>query len=108
MIAKPKQISEVSLTTGVSALPLPIDDSWLRDNGPTFVRNGAGEVAGVHWRWNAWGNKYPEHERDAEVAKAILDHLRMRRYAASFVLEGGAIHTDGAGTLLTTESVLLN
>ncbi|MBX6320920.1 MAG: agmatine deiminase family protein [Rhodospirillaceae bacterium] len=108
MVARPKQIAEVSLVTGVSALPLPIDDSWLRDNGPTFVRNAAGEVAGVHWRWNAWGGKYAEHERDAEVAQAILDHLKMRRYAASFVLEGGAIHSDGQGTVLTTESVLLN
>ena len=108
MVARPKQIAEVSVTTGVSALPLPIDDSWLRDSGPTFVRNAAGEVAGVHWRWNAWGGKYPDHERDAEVGQAILEHLKMRRYAASFVLEGGAIHTDGQGTLLTTESVLLN
>jgi agmatine deiminase len=108
MIAKPKQIAEVSLTTGVSALPLAIDDSWMRDNGPTFVRNAAGEIAGVHWRWNAWGQKYDDYERDAEVAGAILEHLRMRRYPASFVLEGGAIHTDGQGTLLTTESVLLN
>jgi agmatine deiminase len=108
MIAKPKQIAEVSLTTGVSALPLAIDDSWMRDNGPTFVRNAAGEIAGVHWRWNAWGQKYDDYERDAEVGKAILEHLRMRRYPAPFVLEGGAIHTDGAGTLLTTESVVLN
>ncbi len=108
MVARPKQIAEVSLTTGVSALPLAIDDSWLRDNGPTFVRNGAGEVAGVHWRWNAWGGKYEDRERDAEVAQAILEHLKMRRYAASFVMEGGAIHCDGQGTVLTTEAVLLN
>jgi agmatine deiminase len=80
----------------------------MRDNGPTFVVNATGEVAGVDWQWNAWGNKYADHERDAAVAEDVLKHLEMRRYAAPFVLEGGAVHTDGEGTLLTTESVLLN
>ena len=80
----------------------------MRDNGPTFVVDGNGQVAGVDWRWNAWGNKYADHERDAAVAEEVLKHLAMRRYEAPFVLEGGAVHTDGEGTLLTTESVLLN
>lgn len=112
MIAKPKNFIEASLRVGkdknITMLNLPHDDSWMRDNGPTFVVNAAGEVAGVDWRWNAWGNKYPDHERDALVAEEVLKHLAMRRYEAPFVLEGGAIHTDGEGTLLTTESCLLN
>jgi len=110
MITKPKNVAEVSLRAGpgVSTFSLPHDDSWMRDNGPTFVVNGRGQVAGVNWRWNAWGNNYPDHKRDAAVAGAVLEHLKMRRYAADFVLEGGAIHSDGEGTLLTTESVLLN
>jgi agmatine deiminase len=110
MITKPKNVAEVSLRagSGVSTFSLPHDDSWMRDNGPTFVVNGRGQVAGVNWQWNAWGNNYPDHERDAAVAGAVLEHLGMRRYAADFVLEGGAIHSDGEGTLLTTESVLLN
>ena len=110
MITKPKNVAEVSLRagSGVSTFSLPHDDSWMRDNGPTFVVNGRGQVAGVDWQWNAWGNKYSDHDRDAAVAEAVLEHLKMRRYAADFVLEGGAIHSDGEGTLLTTESVLLN
>jgi agmatine deiminase len=112
MVAKPKSVPEVSLRTGsgsgVSVFSLPLDDSWMRDMGPTFVVDGSGQVAGVDWQWNAWGNKYPDHDRDAEVAKSVLEHLGMRRYEAPFVLEGGAIHTDGEGTLLTSESVLLN
>lgn len=112
MVAKPKNVAEVSLRAGsvpgVSVFSLPHDDSWMRDMGPTFVVDGSGRVAGVDWQWNAWGNKYPDHERDADVARAILEHLQMRRFEAPFVLEGGAIHTDGEGTLLTTESVLLN
>ncbi|MCI0430812.1 MAG: agmatine deiminase family protein [Rhodospirillales bacterium] len=110
MIANPEHVIEASLKCGpgVSTFPLPLDDSWCRDSGPTFVVNMAGAVAGVDWKWNAWGNKYPDHKRDAGVARAVLEHLGMRRYAAPLVLEGGAIHVDGEGTLLTTESCLLN
>lgn len=110
IITKPKNVAEVSLQTGagIATFSLPHDDSWMRDNGPTFVVDGQGNVAGVHWRWNAWGNQYPDHERDAAVGQAVLEHLGMRRYAAPIVMEGGAIHTDGEGTILTTESVVLN
>src|SRR5512145_678031 len=110
MIASPEHVVEASLKCGpgVSTFSLPLDDSWCRDSGPTFVVNAAGEVAGIDWKWNAWGNKYPDHQRDAAVARAVLDHLGMRRHAAPLVLEGGAIHVDGEGTLLTTESCLLN
>jgi agmatine deiminase len=110
MIAKPKNFVEASLKVGkeVNTFSLPHDDSWMRDNGPTFVVNATGEVAGVDWRWNAWGGNYADYERDAAVAEEVLKHLEMRRYEAPFVVEGGAVHTDGEGTLLTTESVLLN
>jgi agmatine deiminase len=110
MIANPEHVVDASLKCGpgVSTLSLPLDDSWARDSGPTFVINGRSQVAGIDWRWNAWGNKYPDHQRDAAVARSVLDHLGMRRYAAPLVLEGGAIHADGEGTLLTTESCLLN
>jgi agmatine deiminase len=110
MIASPEHVVETSLKCGpgVSTFSLPLDDSWCRDSGPTFVVNGKGEVAGVSWKWNAWGDKYPDHQRDAQVSRAVLEHLGMRRYAAPLVLEGGAIHVDGEGTLLTTESCLLN
>ena len=110
MIASPEHVVEASLKCGpgVSTFSLPLDDSWCRDSGPTFVVNARGEVAGVAWKWNAWGDKYPDHQRDAQVSRAVLEHLGMRRYAAPLVLEGGAIHVDGEGTLLTTESCLLN
>jgi agmatine deiminase len=109
-IAKPKNVAEVSLTTGtgVGTLSLAHDDSFLRDMGPSFVVDGGGRVAGVDWLWNAWGNRYPDHERDAAVAESLLEHLAMRRYAAPMVLEGGAIDSDGEGTLIASETVLLN
>ena len=93
---------------GVEILPIPIDDSWMRDNGPIFVTDGNGGVALVHFRFNSWGNKYLPFDRDAEVPKHIAAHLGMRRYEAPMVLEGGSFFVDGEGTLLTTEQCLLN
>jgi len=84
----------------------PLDDSWMRDFGPTFVRNAAGEQAGVNWQFNGWG-KYP-HANDQHVAQHILEHLKLPRIDAPLVLEGGAIHVDGEGTVLTTEQCLLH
>ena len=110
MIAIGAELAEVSLRCGpgVACLPLAHDDSWMRDNGPTFLVDGQGGLAGVDWRFNAWGNKFPDYENDAAVAGAVLEHLDARAYAAPMVLEGGSIHVDGEGTLLTTEQCLLN
>jgi len=83
-----------------------LDDSWMRDFGPTFVVSEQGDVAGVDWRFNGWG-KYP-YENDQHVARFILDRLSVQRIEAPFVLEGGSIHVDGEGTVLTTEQCLLH
>ena len=112
MVANGEEIAEVSLRSGagsgVACLPLAHDDSWIRDNGPTFLIDGKGGVAGVDWGFNAWGDKFDNYENDAAVAGAILEHLKMPAYRAPLVLEGGSIHVDGEGTLLTTEQCLLN
>lgn len=110
MLANPEDLAEVSLRcgSGVACLPMALDDSWMRDTGPSFVIDGKGGVAGVDWRFNAWGGKYEPYKRDAEIAKAVLAHIEVSRYAAPLVLEGGAFHVDGEGTLLTTEQCLLN
>src|ERR1700756_4734619 len=79
-----------------------------RNTGPSFLLDGKGAVAGVDWAWNAWGSRYPDHERDAAVAEQLLAHLGIARYAVAVVLEGGAIDGDGEGTLLASETVLLN
>lgn len=110
IVANPEDVAEVSLRagTGVGTLPMAHDDSWLRDNGPTFVIDGRGGVAGVDWGFNAWGDKYQPYDRDAALAQALLEHLDLPRYAAPLILEGGSIHVDGEGTLLTTEQCLLH
>ena len=110
VVSKPKNVAEVSLLTGpgVSQVSIPHDDCWIRDYGPTFVENAKGEVAGITWQWNAWGHRYEDHLRDAEVAREMLQHLEMRSYQGNLVLEGGAIDTDGEGTIIAAEAVLLN
>lgn len=110
MVVDPEQVGQARSLLGedVDLLPAPIDDSWMRDSGPIFVTNGGGEVALVHFGFNGWGDRYRPYDRDAQVPAVIADHLGMRRYAAPMILEGGAIAVDGEGTLLTTETCLLN
>ena len=98
----------------VRLLDLDSDDAWARDVAPTFVRRAAdGAVRGVNWRFNAWGGEvdglYAHWEKDDAFAGGLLDTLGFRGYdAAPFVMEGGAVHSDGEGTLLVTEACLLS
>ncbi len=110
MIAARDQSAAAAARCGgaVRVLTLAHDDSWTRDTGPTFVVDGAGAVAGVDWRFDGWGGVYPDHAQDDAMAQAILTDAGARRYAAPIVLEGGSIHVDGEGTLLTTEQCLLD
>lgn len=111
MVCPEGEVAAVSLACGktVAVMPISISDSWIRDNGPSFVKNPAtGEVAGVDWQFNAWGRNYEAFEPDTLVAGQILDRLKLRRYEAPLVMEGGSFHVDGQGTLLTTEECLLN
>ena len=92
----------------VTLLPIQHNDAWLRDNGPTFIQNDEGKLAGVNWKFNAWGGKYSPWDLDDAVAPQILKHTGITQFDAPLVMEGGSIHTDGEGTILTTEECLLN
>ncbi|MEE2678556.1 MAG: agmatine deiminase family protein [Myxococcota bacterium] len=83
------------------------DDAWLRDTGPVFVSR-AGNRTWVDFQFDAWGGKYPPWERDAAVGRAIARETGLPGAQADFVLEGGSVDGNGAGTLLTTESCLLH
>ena len=88
------------------------NDAWMRDIGPTFVVDGEARVRGVDWEFNAWGGLdgglYSPWDDDDRAAATVLAVEGVDRYRAPFVLEGGSIHVDGEGTLLTTEECLLN
>lgn len=96
----------------VRVVEVSTDDAWIRDTGPTFVLDGGGRRRGVDWRFNAWGGTegglYFPWDRDDRVAAKVLEVEGDDRYRAPIVLEGGAIHVDGEGTVLTTEECLLN
>lgn len=96
----------------VEIIIMEYDDIWMRDIGPTFVVNDKGERRGIDWIFNAWGGLvnglYSPWENDDKIASAICIQLRNYYYRAPIVLEGGAFHVDGEGTLYTTEECLLN
>lgn len=87
----------------------PHNDVWCRDHGPIFVKHAdTGELAVTDWGFNAWGGKFPPWDLDNAIPGRVAAALGMRVFKGGMILEGGAIETNGAGQLLTTEAVLLN
>ena len=110
IIANGNDINSLSsmITNNVSTMVKQIDDSWCRDSGPTFISNNA-KIAGVDWTFNNYGEATgPDYLNDAKIAQKILKHLDKPHFKAPLVLEGGAIHTDGMGTLMLTEDVIFD
>ncbi len=108
------EISQIDLSN-VRFHAIKNDRSWLRDSAPTFVRTTEGKLAAIDWRFNAWA-KYDNFSHDQFIAEHIaraagVESIKATRSVTDstpLVLEGGAIETDGAGTLLTTEECLLS
>lgn len=105
----------------IRVVEMSSDDAWVRDSGPTFVINDKGEIRGVDWIFNAWGGLvdglYFPWANDDAVAQKICDLMGVDSYRTDadscpagldFILEGGSIHVDGEGTLITTKMCLLN
>ena len=109
VLADPSVSAEARKNLGknVDVLEVRLDDSWSRDNGPIFVTSKDGGIALVNFRFNGWG-KFTPYENDNELPVFISDLLKMKRYDAPMVLEGGSISVDGEGTLIATEQCLLN
>ncbi len=91
----------------VNLVVQPIDDLWMRDTGPVFVKDRSGEIAGVGFNFNGWGGKQ-SHARDAKVAEFVTGQVDARFLETDLVLEGGGIEVDGEGTAIITESCVLN
>jgi len=111
----PEHAQEVRQLTppGVQVASIEYDDIWVRDTGPTFlVADQPDTLRSVQWRFNAWGGLYQPFTRDLTIPREISSDAfgrEMRdRYAAPIVLEGGAIHVDGQGTVMLTEECVLN
>jgi agmatine deiminase len=88
------------------------NDAWIRDYGPIFVNRAApgdapAQVA-LDFGFNSWGEKYGAFDLDDAVPRRLGERLGFEVIEPRMVLECGSIDVDGAGTLLTTESCLLN
>jgi agmatine deiminase len=97
-----------SFGPNVEIIKAPVDDIWMRDIAPTFALRGK-DIVAVDWNFNSWGatSERPARSGDklARKAAAIFGVVRV---PAPFVAEGGALVTDGKGTVITTQSCLLN
>lgn len=109
MLVPPERIDSAIklLNQNIEILEIEIDDSWARDSGPNFLIGGD-NLAGSDWIFNAWGEKYHPYDQDAQMAKRILENAHADIFPSWLVAEGGGITVDGEGTIITTESCLLN
>jgi agmatine deiminase len=96
-------------TERISFHLVPTNEPWCRDHGPIFLtRDIDPKLAVVDWDYNAWGNKYPPFDLDEVAPRRVAEILDVPVFYPGMILEGGAIDVNGAGSLLTTESCLLN
>lgn len=116
MIANPEDVRSCrdSLPVEIQVISIPSDDAWCRDIGPTFlIHDDSTEVRAVSWKFNAWGGDYDglysSWDKDDALADKLCELLKIDYYKTNeFVLEGGSIHVDGEGTVMTTEMCLLS
>ena len=91
----------------VDLLVCPMNDLWVRDTGPVFVKDASGARRGLNFNFNGWGGKQTSRQ-DKLVAAAVTKAAGVPLTATSLVLEGGGIEVDGHGTAIITESCVLN
>jgi agmatine deiminase len=110
IVAAPRDVQTAALACGpgIDVVAMPIDDSWARDSGPVGVVGDHRAPAMVDFVFNGWGRKYEPWADDDALASRVAKYLGRRSYRAPFVLEGGSIAVDGAGTLVATEQCLLH
>lgn len=101
------------LPESIRVVEMSSNDAWCRDVGPSFLVNDKGDIRACDWTFNAWGGLtdglYFPWDKDDQVASKICNMENIDYYRTdNFVLEGGAFHVDGEGTLLTTEMCLLS
>ena len=82
-------------------------DVWLRDTGPLVVMDAAGKRVARRFGFNGWGGKYLM-DGDQEIGAEIARDAGLEVTVADWILEGGALDTDGTGLVVTTEQCLLN
>ncbi|MFJ7905699.1 agmatine/peptidylarginine deiminase [Kitasatospora sp. NPDC096204] len=111
MCANPASVAKARSMCGSAVTvigDIPVDDCWMRDTGPVFRTDGLDGLDTIGLNFNGWGNHQNPHDNDALVAQRVAAYLGLPFTAAGLVSEGGAIETDGAGTLMATRSSIIN
>ena len=100
------EVARSMLAPEIDLVVAPLDDSWIRDMGPTFVVDDEGGVAATSWVFNGWGaQEWARWERDADIARLVGEVAGVPVIDSPMVNEGGGIHVDGRGRILLTETV---
>lgn len=109
MVVSPDSLQDAQAQCGsdIDYLVMDLDDSWARDSGPNFVSK-SNRLAASIYHFAAWGGKYHQFRNDAAVGHRIAEHLGIPTFTANVFMEGGGINVDGEGTILTSESCILN
>ncbi|MEX0991789.1 MAG: agmatine deiminase family protein [Actinomycetota bacterium] len=101
-----RQVRRMVGSVDIDIIELPIDDGWIRDNGPIFTEHD-GTLTGVDFRFDGWGQTFPNHAMDDALPPLLCDRLGIPSRSDPTILEGGAIQWDGENTIITTEECLL-
>ncbi|SFH40067.1 agmatine deiminase family protein [Cryobacterium levicorallinum] len=97
------------LSAEIEVLEAPLNDSWMRDIGPSFVHDDTGRLGAVDWTFNGWGGQdWATWDHDSKISRFVANAAGAAVVSSALVNEGGGIHVDGAGTVLATESVQLD
>ena len=110
IISDPSNYSKAKLFCNniASIFSIPTDWSWIRDNGPIFIKNSDENIEAIHFDFNAWGEKYSPCNTVKEMPRLLLEKMKIKRHFSNLILEGGGVTFDGKGTMVTTEQMLLN
>lgn len=92
----------------VDVVALRQDDLWFRDTGPLFLKHPDGTVMASLLHFNNWGGKFPITDGDADVGADLVRHLDLPAFQSPLRGEGGGLICDGQGTVITTETFLIN
>lgn len=108
LVSRPQlAVAKKYLSASVNIIEASYDDSWTRDTMPLFLM-GKGGLEAINWRFNAWGNKFMPHDGDAALGEWVCQQQGFTYQNIDMVLEGGSVHANGQGTVLTTAECLLN
>ena len=111
MLVRPEEATflqtKLASHPNIELIVTELDDLWMRDTGPVFVVNDSGEIAGVDFNFNGWGEKQ-DYDFDREIAAFVTENANVPYLQSDLVLEGGGIEVDGEGTAIITESCVLN